>query len=94
MLLAEHVVTSVLRLIGPGLNSESLLVIFVPLSLVLGAIHMFVKSFAMGFIIDPLSLIDIAITMEESAFAVCTVIEPIALIFGAVFPNLDATTLP
>jgi len=55
---------------------------------------MFVKSFAMRFIIDPLSLIDIAITMEESAFAVCTVIEPIALIFGAVFPNLDATTLP
>ena len=80
--------------VGPGLNALSMLLIFKPLTDILGSVFVIISSVAMGFVIEPLSLINIAVVVDEPASAVSHVVGPGALVFGPIFPHLQSLAVP
>jgi len=87
------VITFVARVIGPRLDTVSVLLVLHPLTRVLSAVHVDVAAPAVRLVIEPLSFVDIAIGVDQTAFTVSHVIAPVAFVLGAVFPDLETAPM-
>lgn len=87
------VLALILGSVWPLLDSETVLLILEPLSLVPTSIEMCVDSIAICFIFSPLALIDISLGMHESAIAISHSVPPEAVIPGSVRPYLHSTAI-
>jgi hypothetical protein len=70
------------------------LFVFVPLAVILGAVHVSVDALSAGLVILPHALVDVAVCVDQATTAVSHVILPVAFKLSAVWPDLDASSLP
>jgi hypothetical protein len=87
------VLSFVLSSIRPLFDTEAMLLILEPLTLVSAAIEMSINSVSIGFIIAPLSLVHIALGVDESAVSVSHAVSPEAVIPGSIWPNLNSAAI-
>lgn len=71
----------------------SMLLIFLPLSLVLRSIGVNVYAVSVCLVVVPVAIVNIAIDVVELAPAACNVVPPAAFVLRAVWPHLDAETV-
>jgi len=82
------VLAFVFRTIEPSFNTVAVLLVFAPISLVLGSVYMGEGSFAMSLVVLPESYIDISISVNQSTEAVGLIVLKPSLIHRAVNPDL------
>ena len=90
MLPSECVVSFILRLICPCLDALSVLKVVLPLTLILGPVHVHVDTGSVGFVIGPETIIDVTVDMDELTLAMGTVLPPVTDVFGAIRRSLLA----
>jgi hypothetical protein len=69
------------------------LLIFLPVALVSGAIQVRINTVPVSFIVLPVSVVDIAVGVDKSALSIGFVFYPPALVERAVRPNLHSFAL-
>jgi len=94
MLPAILVETLVARLIGPSVDSQTVLLVFLPEPTVDGPVRMHVLPIAVSLVVGPLPLVDVAVCVNELAETVGFVVAPVADVLGAVRPLLGAEAIP
>ena len=93
MLSAKLVATLITRAIRPGLQTITVLFIFLPIALILGAVEVAINSHTVRFVILPLTVIYVTVCVDQSTSAVGLAICPVALVQRTIRPYLNALTL-
>merc|ERR550532_1347817 len=70
-----------------------MLLVFLPVTAVFGAIQMAIGAKAVSLVIFPAAVVHITIGMDEPTIAVSFAISPVSLVHRAVWPYLDTLTL-
>jgi len=78
--LTFKILALILAFIRPSLYANSMLYIFIPLTLVNSAVNAFKNTVTMGFIIEPLPFVDVSIRVNQSADPICFIVVPLAFI--------------
>ena len=70
-----------------------MLLIFLPVPLVSGAVGMSILAISIGFIVFPLTVVDITISMDQPSSSVCFIALPVSLVDAAIRPNLSSPSV-
>lgn len=71
-----------------------MLLVFIPISLVYGAVEVSVHALPVRFVVLPLALVDVTIRVNEPALAICLSVHPLPLVERTVRPDLPADSCP
>ena len=78
--------------VWPAFNAVAMLPIFLPVTSILGPVHVLVGAYSLSFVIQPLPLIAVTVIMDKPTFAEKPVGFPGAGVLATIFPHLDADT--
>mmetsp|Transcript_73085 Transcript_73085/g.236575 ORF Transcript_73085/g.236575 Transcript_73085/m.236575 type:complete len:239 (-) Transcript_73085:8-724(-) len=96
--LAALVASNVLALepssIGPRLDTQPVLLVGVPVSIVLRAVCMLVHALTVSLVLTPLAFVHVALAVVEAATALRLVAPPLTYVLGTVGPYLLPLPMP
>ena len=78
----------------PDLTALTILQVILPVTFILGSVHVGVRPKTMGFVLLPLTIEYVAIGVPKNAPSICLIVPPSSLILGPVWPYLHPEAVP